>query len=63
VAQIAAFSSRARADTLARKLGASVAASADGKLFRVRFGPYASESEAASVARQKGYPQARIFRD
>jgi rare lipoprotein A len=63
VAQIAAFSSRSRADALARKLGASVAVSADGRMFRVRFGPFRSESEAASVARKKGYPQARIYRD
>ncbi len=63
VAQIGAFSSRSRADALARKLGASVAASADGRLFRVRFGPFANEAEAAATARQKGYPQARIYRD
>lgn len=63
VAQIGAFSSRSRADDLARKLGASVKASADGRLFRVRFGPFASETEAAAAARQKGYPQARVYRD
>lgn len=63
VAQIAAFSSRARADAMAKKLGASVAASGDGRVFRVRFGPFATEGEAASAARQKGYPQARIYRD
>jgi rare lipoprotein A len=63
VAQVAAFSSRSRADALARKLGASVAASADGRLFRVRFGPFSSEAEAAAAARQKGYPQARVYRD
>lgn len=63
VAQVAAFSSRARADVLARKLGASVVASPDGRVFRVRFGPYATESEAATAARQKGYPQARVYRD
>jgi rare lipoprotein A len=63
VAQIGAFSSRSRADALARKLGASVKASADGRLFRVRFGPFASEAEATAAARQKGYPQARVYRD
>jgi rare lipoprotein A len=63
VAQVAAFSSRSRADALARKIGASVDASTDGRLFRVQFGPYATKAEAASVARQKGYPQARIYRD
>lgn len=63
VAQVAAFSSRSRADALARKLGASVAASADGRVFRVRLGPFASEAEAGAAARQKGYPQARVYRD
>jgi rare lipoprotein A len=46
VVQVAAFSSRSRADALARKLGASVAASEDGRVFRVRYGPYGTESEA-----------------
>lgn len=63
VAQIAALSTRSRADALARKVGGSVAASTDGRLFRVRVGPYKSESEAAAAARQKGYPQARVYRD
>jgi rare lipoprotein A len=63
IAQIAAFSSRSRADALARKVGGTVAASADGSVYRVRFGPYATEGEASAAARQKGYPQARIFRD
>lgn len=63
VAQIAAFSTRSRADALARKVGGSVAASADGRLFRVRVGPFGSEGEAAAAARQKGYPQARVYRD
>jgi rare lipoprotein A len=63
VAQVAAFSSRPRAAALAAKLGASVAASADGRIFRVRFGPYATEAEAAAAARRKGYPEARVYRD
>jgi rare lipoprotein A len=63
VAQIGAFSSRARADALARKAGASVTATADGRLFRVRFGPFATEAQAITAARQKGYPQARVYRD
>jgi rare lipoprotein A len=63
VAQIGAFSSRARADALARKAGASVVASSDGRLFRVRFGPFTAEAEASAAARKKGYPQARIYRD
>jgi rare lipoprotein A len=63
VAQIGAFSSRSRAEALARKVGATVAASPNGKVFRVRFGPYPTETEAAAAARQKGYPQAPIYRD
>jgi rare lipoprotein A len=63
VAQIGAFSSRARADALARKAGALVNATADGRLFRVRFGPFATGAQAITAARQKGYPQARVYRD
>lgn len=66
VVQVAAFSSRARADELARKLGAGVVASADGRLFRVRYGPFASEAEgqqALSNAQKRGYPQARLYRE
>ena len=66
VVQIAAFSVRARADDLARKLGARVVTSADGRLFRVRFGPFATEAEgqrALSDAQKRGYPQARLFRE
>jgi rare lipoprotein A len=66
VVQVAAFSSRARADELARKLGATVASSADGRLFRVRYGPFASETEgqqALASAQKRGYPQARLYRE
>ncbi len=66
VVQVAAFSSRSRADALARKLGASVVASADGRLFRVRYGPYTSEAEAQrelATAKARGYPQAKVYRD
>jgi rare lipoprotein A len=66
VVQIAAFSSRARADELARRLGAQVAASADGGIYRVRFGPYATEAEgqrALADAQKRGYPQARLYRE
>jgi rare lipoprotein A len=66
VVQIGSFSSRARAEDLARRAGAKIATSGDGSVFRVRFGPYASEDEAnqtlASV-RSRGYPQARVLRD
>ena len=66
VVQVAAFSARSRADQLARKLGATVVATANGKLFRVRLGPYASEAEAdrgLATAKARGYPQARLYRD
>jgi rare lipoprotein A len=66
VVQVAAYSSRARADDLARKLGAGVATSADGSVHRVRFGPFSSEAEgqrALSDAQKRGYPQARLYRE
>jgi rare lipoprotein A len=66
VVQLASYSNRGRADQLARSLGASVQASSDGALYRVRFGPYATEAEAQrglASAQQRGYPQARIFRE
>lgn len=65
IVQLASFGSRARADALARQLGANVEASDDGSLFRVRYGPFASEAEAQrglATAQQRGYPNARIFR-
>ncbi len=64
--QVAAFSSKANADQLATKLGAKVVSSGDGKLHRVRFGPFASEDEAKSAlknAQAKGYPQARLLHE
>ncbi len=66
VVQLASYSNRGRADQLARSLGATVQASSDGALYRVRFGPYATEAEAQrglATAQQRGYPQARIFRE
>lgn len=66
IVQIASFSSRSRAAALARQLGGMVAISADGGLFRVRYGPFASDAEAQTAlakARQRGYPQAKIFRE
>lgn len=66
VVQVAAFSSRANADALARKLGARVAASSDGRLFRVRYGPFATEAEGQRVladAKKRGYPQARLYHE
>ncbi len=66
VVQLAAFASRTNADALAKKLGANVVASGDGKLFRVRFGPFATEKEAQAAltdAKKRGYPQARLLRE
>ncbi len=66
VVQVASFGTRTRADALARQLGAKVSVSADGKLYRVRYGPFATEAEAQraqATAKQKGYPQARLFRE
>lgn len=66
VVQVGAFSSRARADNLARKIGASVQASTDGKFYRVRYGPFESEAEAQKslmAAKKRGYSQARLYRD
>lgn len=66
VVQVASFGTRARAEALARQLGAKVSVSADGKLFRVRYGPYATEAEAQrslATAKQKGYSQARMFHE
>jgi rare lipoprotein A len=66
VVQIGSFSSRSRADDLAKRSGARVAVSADGRLFRVRYGPYAKEADAAralSDAQKRGYPQAKLLRE
>lgn len=64
VVQVAAFSSRARADALARRLTATVVPS--GTLFRVRYGPYATPEEAQAAvvrARSLGQPGAVIQRE
>lgn len=66
VVQVAAFASRASAEALAKKLGANVLTTPDGKFHRVRYGPFASQSEAQAAlkqARSKGYPQARLLRE
>ncbi len=66
VVQLSSFSLKSRADALARKVGGNVAPSGDGSLFRVRYGPYATKEEAQqglANAQQRGYPQARIFRE
>ncbi len=61
--QVAAFSTRDRADAAAKKLGGQVVQS--GKLWRVRMGPFATQAEAqAALAKAKaaGYSDARIQR-
>ncbi|MEO1045030.1 MAG: septal ring lytic transglycosylase RlpA family protein [Pseudomonadota bacterium] len=65
VVQVAAFGSKARADALAKQLGARVTQSRDGRVWRVRYGPYKTSTEAQSGlqrARQNGYSDARILR-
>lgn len=65
VVQVAAFSSKSRADALARKIGAKVMRSPAGNIWRVRYGPYTSERDAEAGlnrARQRGYGSARILR-
>lgn len=65
VVQIGSFGSQARAEELARRSGAKAERSADGKLWRVRFGPYASTAEAEAglaKAQSAGYGGARILK-
>lgn len=60
--QLAAFSSKANADALAKRAGARV--DTVGTLHRVRFGPFdnaASANESLRSIRAKGYPEARIL--
>ena len=65
VVQVAAFSSRQRADDLARRIDADVSPGRNG-LFRVRYGPFMNEQAAQSgleKARKHGYSGAMIYRD
>ena len=65
VVQVAAFSSKSRADTLAKKIGARVIPDGTRSIWRVRYGPYASEQEAQAglaQAQQRGYSGARVLR-
>ncbi|RYM09666.1 RlpA-like double-psi beta-barrel domain-containing protein [Sphingobium cupriresistens] len=62
VVQVGAFSSQARADSLAKRLGAHVA-SGDG-IWRVRLGPYATQQAAQTGVRHaaaKGFENSRIM--
>ncbi len=63
IVQAGSFSSRARAEALARRLHAEVVSA--GNVHRVRYGPFATEAEArAAVARARalGQPGAVILR-
>lgn len=63
VVQVAAFSTRERANTAARSLNGRVTQA--GSLWRVRLGPFLSGKEAASAlekAKRAGYSDARILR-
>ena len=65
VVQVAAFSSKARAETLAKKIGAKVMSDGTRSIWRVRYGPYSSEKEAQAglaQAQQRGYSGARVLR-
>lgn len=62
--QVAAFSTQARADGVARAMGGGVQPL--GKLWRVRLGPYASAGQAAQArdgAARRGYGDARVIRE
>nr|WP_261370865.1 SPOR domain-containing protein [Sphingobium sp. B2] len=62
VVQVAAFSSRARAETLAKRIGAR-AVEGDG-VWRVRFGPYPTQDAAQAgvrAAAAKGFENGRIM--
>lgn len=61
--QVAALSSRARADALASSIGGTVEPA--GTLFRVRLGPFPDAESAGrgrAAAVRQGYPDARIVR-
>lgn len=65
VVQVAAFSDKSRADAMARKIGAKVMSDSSRKIWRVRYGPYASENDAKAglaQAQKRGYNNARILR-
>lgn len=61
--QVAAFSTRERADAAAARLGGTV--SAAGNLWRVRMGPFADEAAAQNAlanAKAQGFADARVLR-
>lgn len=62
VVQVAAFSTQARAEALARKVGGSTTQA--GKIWRVRLGPFATQAAAQQAVRSvaaKGLENARIM--
>jgi rare lipoprotein A len=64
IVQVAAFSSEARANAAARATGGKV--SKAGNLWRVRIGPFASQSEAQAAlakAKGKGFRDAVVMHD
>lgn len=63
--QVAAFGNKNRANAMARKIGAKVISDGSGRIWRVRYGPYATENDAKAglaQARKRGYNEARILR-
>jgi rare lipoprotein A len=59
--QLAALSSREKAEALAAQTGGFVVPA--GSLFRVRTGPYATQAQAnaaANALHSKGFPQAHM---
>ena len=64
VVQVAAFSSKSRADALAAKIGARVERSDNGSVWRVRYGPYSNRDAAQQgllKAKNNGYSNATIL--
>jgi rare lipoprotein A len=65
VVQVAAFSSQASADALAKKIGGNVARSGSSNMFRVQLGPFSNNAEGQrglTEARRLGYSDARLTR-
>lgn len=65
VVQVAAFGDKARADAMAKKIGAKVMPDSSRSIWRVRYGPYDSERDAQAglaQAKQRGYQAARVLR-
>ena len=64
--QIAAFSSKARADAFAKRINGAVVRTTNSGLFRVQLGPYATNAEGQkglADTKRLGYSDARLTRD